>query len=236
MAHPATPLPASTVVLARPGHRNRTEVFTNRRPESMDTYAGIYVFPGGRVELSDWSAEMLKLTRGMLPAEARAALASELQPDICLGYWVAAVRELFEEAGIHFFVDTAAIDRDEETLAQMLASKRQALQQGKFDLSTLLEAENLVCDLSRLRYIFHRITPEHYKIRFDTRFYIAALPKNQTPLPASEEVEESLWISPEAALIASESGKFRMMPPTIAVLRALASYPEWGDLRHAYNL
>lgn len=219
MALPATPLPASTVVLARPGQGNRTEVFMNRRPEHMDTYAGVYVFPGGRVEQNDWSTAMLKLTRGLLPGEARAVLESELQPEICLGHWVAAVRELFEEAGIHFFVDEAAAGRDEEAISQLLASKRQALQQGEFELSRLLEGENLVCDLTRLKYIFHRITPEHYKIRFDTRFYIAALPKNQTPLPASEEVEESLWITPDTALNASESGKFRMMPPTIAVLR-----------------
>ncbi|MDH3446420.1 MAG: hypothetical protein OEN50_21050 [Deltaproteobacteria bacterium] len=236
MTRPATPLAASTVVLVRPGQRGLAEVFMNRRPENMDSYGGVYVFPGGRVERNDWSAEMLTLTRGLLPTEARAALESELQAELCLGHWVAAVRELFEEAGIYFFVNAAAADRDEKIVAQRLATKRRALQQGEIDLASLLEAENLACDLSRLKYFFHRITPDHYKIRFDTRFYIAALPKNQRPLPSSEEVEESLWITPEAALFASESGKYRMMPPTIAVLRTLAGYPDWGDLCATYDL
>jgi hypothetical protein len=62
------------------------------------------------------------------------------------------------------------------------------------------------------------------------------LPKNQTPLATSEEVAESLWVTPEKALAESESGKFPMMPPTIAVLRTLARYPAWSNLCEAYRL
>ena len=55
---PAIPLPASTVVLVRPDAARRFEIYLNRRrPEQMDTYAGVYVFPGGRVEASDWSRD-----------------------------------------------------------------------------------------------------------------------------------------------------------------------------------
>ena len=50
MPEPAIPLPASTVVLVRPDAERRFEIYLNRRPEQMDTYAGVYVFPGGRVE------------------------------------------------------------------------------------------------------------------------------------------------------------------------------------------
>jgi len=236
MAEPANPLPASTVVLVRPDAGGGFEVFMNRRPEKMETYAGVYVFPGGCVETDDCSQEMVALTQGLAPAEARAALESELDGEVCLGHWVAAVRELFEEAGIHFFVNAATQCMDETTLFQRLASKRQALQRRELNLSSLLAAERLACDVSRLKYISHRITPEHYKIRFDTRFYLAALPKNQIPLPTSEEVAESLWVTPEKALAESESGKFPMMPPTIAVLRALARYPAWVNLCEAYRL
>lgn len=236
MAQPANPLPASTVVLVRPDESGGFEVFMNRRPEKMATYAGVYVFPGGCVEKDDCSQEMVALAHGLAPAEARAALESELDGEVCLGHWVAAVRELFEEAGIQFFVNPAAQYTDETKLFQRLASKRQALQRGELNLSSLLAAERLACDLSRLKYFSHRITPEHYKIRFDTRFYLAALPKDQTPLPTSEEVAESLWVTPEKALAESESGKFPMMPPTIAVLRTLARYPAWGKLCEAYRL
>jgi 8-oxo-dGTP pyrophosphatase MutT (NUDIX family) len=236
MAQPANPLPASTVVLVRPDEGGGFEVFMNRRPEKMETYAGVYVFPGGCVEKDDCSQEMVALTQGLAPIEARAALESELDGEVCLGHWVAAVRELFEEAGIHFFVKPSVQCMDETMLIQQLASKRQALQRGELNLSSLLAAERLACDLSRLKYIYHRITPERYKIRFDTRFYLAALPKNQTPLPTSEEVAESLWVTPEKALAESESGTFPMMPPTIAVLRTLARYPAWSNLCEAYRL
>ena len=230
------PLPASTVVLVRPGPCGQAEVFMNRRPQEMDTYAGIFVFPGGRVEPNDWTESMIKLTRGLAAEEARIVLESRMEAEICLGHWVAAVREVFEEAGIHFFVDAARPDADGGKIARRLAPWRRALQDGEVSLSALLGAEELACDLSRLRYFYHRITPEHYKIRFDTRFYLAALPDNQTPLPRSEEVAESLWITPQAALVESESGKFPMMPPTIAVLRALARYPAWSSVREAYRL
>ena len=66
---PAIPLPASTVVLVRPDAERRFEIYLNRRPEQMDTYAGVYVFPGGRVEASDWSTAMINLTRGITPDE-----------------------------------------------------------------------------------------------------------------------------------------------------------------------
>jgi 8-oxo-dGTP pyrophosphatase MutT (NUDIX family) len=238
MAQAATPLPASTVVLIRPDHHRNFELYLNRRSDQMDTYAGVHVFPGGRVEKSDYSIDMIGLTRGVTPVEAKEKLSSELEPEICLAYWVAAVRELFEEAGIHFFtpISGAAVGSLSVDLSERLAGKRSALQRGEITLPNLLLSEGLYCDVAQLSYFFHRITPEHYKVRFDTRFYLAALPSNQNPLHASEEVSESLWITPGAALERAEAGVFRMMPPTLAVLRTLSSYRSWGELRNSFNL
>ena len=237
MAQPATPYPASTVVLLRPVANDGFEIYMNRRPAEMDTYAGVYVFPGGRVEKNDWSEEMITLTRGVTPMEARAALASDLQPELCLGHWVAAVRELFEEVGIHYFLPVNGAASDfEETLSAWLAEKRSTLQRGDIDLPTLLSSQDLYCNLASLAYFYHRITPEHYPVRFDTRFFLAVLPSNQSPLDASEEVSESLWISPKDALARFETGKFPMMPPTLSVLRNLFSHPSWPELRAAFKL
>jgi len=237
MAQPATPQAASTVVLIRPDRHGSFEIYLNRRPDKMDTYAGVYVFPGGRVEESDYSGEMIGLTRGLTPIEAQEKLGSQLRAEICLGYWVAAVRELFEEAGIHFFVSQsgAGIEASRQQLFESLAGRRAALQRGEIDLPRLLTSEKLSCDVARLRYFFHRVTPEHYAVRFDTRFYIAALPPDQTPLHASEEVSESLWITPGAALD-RQADDFRMMPPTVTVLRSLADYRSWDELRAAFYL
>jgi 8-oxo-dGTP pyrophosphatase MutT (NUDIX family) len=231
-------MPASTVVLARPSEGGAFEIFMNRRPEKMGTYAGTYVFPGGRMESSDWSSSMLSLVRGVTPADAQQKLASAAGPEVCLGYWVAAVRELFEEVGIHFFVPQQSESATPEAgdLLTRLARKRPELQQGKYDLPTLMAAERLYCDVGRLSYFFHRITPAHYPVRFDTRFYLAALPLGQSPLHSSEEVSESLWLSPKAALDRGQGGSFPMMPPTIAVLQTLSKYDSWTSLCQVFQL
>lgn len=237
MPQPATPHPASTVVLVRPDGSDGFEIYMNRRPDQMDTYAGVYVFPGGRVEQNDWSEEMLGLTHGLTPVEAQAALVTELPPELCLGHWVAAVRELFEEVGIHFFVarGDAAPDFARQRSARLL-EKRSPLQRGEIALPTLLTSEELLCDVASLAYFYHRVTPEHYPVRFDTRFYLAALPPDQIPLHTSEEVSESLWLSPKDALHRFEGGKFPMMPPTLTVLRNLITHHTWRALCAAFNL
>jgi 8-oxo-dGTP pyrophosphatase MutT (NUDIX family) len=238
MTQPAAPLPASTVVLLRPSRGGSFEIYLNRRPVEMSSYAGVYVFPGGRVEESDYSDAMVSLTRGLTAREAQDKLRSDLPPELCLAHWVAAVRELFEEAGIYFFSanDDTPGGLSKSGLAERLAAKREALQRGELGLADLLISERLCCDVSRLIYFFHRVTPEHYNVRFDTRFYLAQLPADQRPLEVSEEVAESLWIAPEAALAQAEAGDFRMMPPTIAVLRQLHDYGSWEKLNEAFGL
>jgi len=210
----------------------------NRRPEKMETYAGAYVFPGGQVEEGDWSEKMLALVRGLSPAQAQQILGVDWRPEVCIGYWVAAARELFEEAGILFFVhgDGAASLAAHDHPAGRLAEKRKSLQRSEIDFPSLLKSERLHCDVSRLTYFFHRITPEHYPVRFDTRFFLAALPQGQNPLHASEEVAESLWVAPKEALARFESGNFRMAPPTVMVLRTLAEHDSWQALCAAYHL
>jgi len=238
MAQPATPYPASTVVLVRPDPNGSFEILMNRRPEKMDTYAGVYVFPGGRVEESDWSAEMISLTCGLTPDAAQQQLGAQLQPELCLGYWVAAVRELFEEMGIHFFRPRggAVTDLMRQRIFTRLGERRSALQRGEIGFPALLTSEQLFCDVAPLAYFYHRITPEHYAVRFDTRFYLAALPADQDPLHTSEEVSESLWVSAKEALERSQNGNFPMMPPTLAVLRTLSSHATWAELRDAFQL
>ena len=237
MAQLTSPLPASTVVVARPTDSNKFEIFMNRRPENMDAYAGAYVFPGGRVEAADWSSSMLERTTGLAQEEARRILDLEAAPELCLGFWVAAARELFEEAELCFFVDgdrrDTAIDPSKR---RRIVTQRAALQRGDLDLPSLLEREQLMCDVSPITYFFHRVTPEHHPIRFDTRFYLTALPAGQEPVHESEEVAESVWITPESALRKADSKEFPMMPPTVIVLKMLADLRNWDHLVGAYNL
>ena len=235
MSDLSVPSKASTIIVVRPESNGGFEVLMTRRQQQMQFLGGYLVFPGGGIEKEDYSEEMLSLCRGLSLSDAQERLGGEMSPDICLGHWVAAVRELFEEAGIHFFVDqNNNVARND--VQKRLAEKRKDLSEGRINLPQLLESEQLFCDLSRLTYLFHRTTPEKYKLRFDTRFYLAALPENQSALAFSEEVAESLWLPPRAALDQSESSRFPMLPPTIIALRTLAEHDSWNALRAAFRL
>jgi 8-oxo-dGTP pyrophosphatase MutT (NUDIX family) len=238
MTEVVNPIKASTIVVVRPDSNGGIEVLMTRRHAEMQFLGGFLVFPGGGVENEDCSEKMLSLCRGLTRADAQKILGADLGPELCLGHWVAAVRELFEETGIHFFIDKNGMAPDvaQQDIAERLSEKRRGLSNGTLLLTHLLESEKLFCDLARLTYLFHRITPEKYSVRFDTRFYLAALPANQTPLTSSEEVSESLWIAPEAAVEAAASGNFPMMPPTLITLRTLSEHGSWQNLCAAFRL
>lgn len=234
----AVPGKASTIIIVRPAADDAFEVLMTRRSPRMKVLGGFLVFPGGCLEQEDWSDEMLDRCRGLTPFQAQQILATNMAPEQSLGHWVAAVRELFEEVGVHFFVNESethvtALDRCVE---DRLMEKREALSQGRLTLAELLGSEQLCCDLSRLNYLFHRITPDHHPMRFDTRFYVAALPQGQTALACSEEVSETLWLTPADGIKQSESGRLPMMPPTLIALRTLAQQVSWRNLNNTYQL
>ena len=238
MSEVVAPNKASTIIIVRSEPNGGFEVLMTRRAQDMQFLAGFLVFPGGGVENEDWSERMLSLCRGLTPFAAHQILRGDFGPEVSMGHWVAAVRELFEETGIHLFVNEngkTPVSARADIVAR-LAEKRRALSTGLIDLPHLLESERLFCDLGRVTYFFHRITPEKYPVRFDTRFYLAALPENQTPLASSEEVAESLWVTPQEALKQSASGRFSMMPPTIMALRTLSEHKTWQDLWRKFCL
>jgi 8-oxo-dGTP pyrophosphatase MutT (NUDIX family) len=238
MTQVVVPSKASTIIVVRHNSTDGFDVLLTRRPQKMLFLGGYLVFPGGVVEKEDCSDRMISRCTGLSPFEAQAILGGGLSPEISFGYWVAAARELFEETGIHFFVSESGrlSDAKVEDLNARLSKKRKALADRRIDLPYLLESEQSFCDLSRMIYLFHRITPEKNQIRFDTRFYLAALPINQTSLTSSEEVEESFWITPQAALERVQSGNFPMLPPTIIALQQLAAHRSWPDLCRAFRL
>ncbi len=235
MVHPR---PASTVVLLRPDEADGFEVLLTRRPAGMRFLGGYYVFPGGTVHHSDYSPGMLARCRGLDGAEARRILGGAHDPDVALGHWVAVVRELFEEVGILLCVAQSgdAVDLRDDAVQKRIERKRRAIVQRKSDFTAFLESENLFCDLSRAVYLDHWVTPEVYSMRFDTRFYIAALPAHQTSLASSEEVTHSVWIYPAAALAQIHRRDFPILPPTTTVLSELARFSTWDRLRSVYHL
>lgn len=238
MPEPVLPKKASTVILLRPESSGGFEILLTRRPADMDVLAGFYVFPGGAVEEKDCAEEMLRRCRGLSPAEARQILGNDLSPELSVGHSVAAVRELFEEVGILFSVTDRGepLDMSDEKLQRKLAQKRLALVDRGIDFASLLESEGLYCDLGRPVYFSHRVTPEERAVRFDTRFYLARLPSDQSPLSCSEEVAGSLWLTPEQALRRAKTNGFPMMPPTLVAFRTLAAVGSWKKLCDLYQL
>jgi 8-oxo-dGTP pyrophosphatase MutT (NUDIX family) len=160
-----------------------------------------------------------------------------MTPEQAMGHWVAAIRELFEETGIHFFVRQGeSLEANFDSHGERLAQGREALSRRRLALAELLESEQLFCDVGRLTYLFHRITPNHHPVRFDTRFYVGSLPQGQTPLDFSEEVAEIIWLTPQDGLKLSESGGLPMMPPTLIALRSLAELGSWKNFLSTYRL
>ena len=68
------------------------------------------------------------------------------------------------------------------------------------------------------------ITPEFEARRYDTWFFVAALPKGQRTRNASTEADRTVWIRPQDAADGYDKGELLMMPPTIATLRQLVPY------------
>ena len=232
------PRNASTVVLLRPAAGGKFETLLTRRPPQMRFLGGYYVFPGGAVHQDDYSAKVLGRCRGLSGNDARKILGSGHDPEQALGHWVAVARELFEEVGVLLCVSEIGeeIDGRDHQTKDRIELKRQAIVKNKLDFGSFLESENLFCDLSRAIYFDHWVTPEIYSMRFDTRFYIAELPQNQTPLTCSEEVTDSLWVAPQDALSRVHRRDFPLLPPTTTVLAELAEIESWDALRSKYRL
>lgn len=230
------PKKASTVILVRPNQDGKFEVLMTQRPHWMEFLGGFYVFPGGILEEEDCAPEMLERCRGLTPAEAQGILGHGIEPELSLGHWITAIRELFEEAGVLLGVTEsgAAPDMKDEELKQKLSWGRRDLVQGTVSLHAVLRAQELYCDASRLIYLTHRITPEGNPMRFDTRFYLAALPQHRTAMAQSEEVAHSVWVTPDSALAGARKEEMPVIRPTRIILESLADFDSWEALTKAY--
>jgi 8-oxo-dGTP pyrophosphatase MutT (NUDIX family) len=202
----------------------------------MRFLGGFYVFPGGTVHGGDYSAQTLERCRGLSGDDARKILGNRHEPDVALGHWVAVFRELFEEVGVLLCTTKSGddIDLSQGPTKKRLELRRQAIVKKELDFVSLLDNENLYCDLSRIVYFDHWVTPEIYSMRFDTRFYLASLPLHQTPLHSSGEVADSVWIKPADALARTYDRDFPLIPPTTTVLGNLARLGSWDRLRTKY--
>ena len=214
---------AATVILLRAAEPRGFEVFLTRRPEGMAFLGGMYCFPGGTLRNEDFSDAMLSRSAGMTPDRAQKIIGAEFAPRQALGLWIATIRELFEEAGILLAVNGAGERILANTgLASRLTEKHSRLLTKTLSFYSVLESEGFFCDLAALAHFSHWQTPAHVSTRFDTHFFLASLPADQSPLPTSSEVTQSVWLTPDGALRLFSKNELPMIFPTFASLRTLA--------------
>lgn len=214
--------PAATVMMVRDlDEGSGVEVFMLRRTGRATFGAGMYVFPGGRVDDIDGAAGIEPFCRGLDDAHASSQLRLEAGG---LAYWVASIRECFEEAGI-----LLATKRDGSALT-LNADDRHAVHDGTLSMDELCRRDDLVLELSTTQYVDHWITPMGENRRFDTRFFVTEAPEGQEGLHDDKETVDSLWVKPADALAMMQAGELQMLPPTIANLTWLDQFGTAADV------
>ncbi|MGW7416728.1 NUDIX hydrolase [Streptomyces sp. NPDC054863] len=224
----AAPKRAATVLLLSDGTAEGTapadaglSVHMLRRRASMAFAGGAYAYPGGGVDPRDddslvrWAGPSLAEwgERLGLPDDLGAA-----QAVVC-----AAVRETFEEAGVLLAGPTADTVVD-DTTGEDWEADRQALVARELAFAEFLDRRKLVLRSDLLGAWARWITPEFEPRRYDTWFFVAALPAGQRTRNASTEADRTVWIAPAEAASGYDRGELLMMPPTISTLRQLQPY------------
>jgi glyoxylase-like metal-dependent hydrolase (beta-lactamase superfamily II)/8-oxo-dGTP pyrophosphatase MutT (NUDIX family) len=216
------PRPAATIVVVRDGAEG-IEVLLSRRAERGDHNSGAWVFPGGIVEKNDALAHAAVAGLDDAEASRRLGLANG-----GLDYYVAAIRECFEETGLLFARANAPelVDLDGSD-AVRLAPWRGALHRGEKGIAEFCAAEGLQLAADRLVYLSHWLTPLGRAKRFDTRFFIAAVPTAQTAAHDGAELLEQMWIAPKEAL--ARKASLKLLTPTQKTLETIGRFANVAD-------
>jgi 8-oxo-dGTP pyrophosphatase MutT (NUDIX family) len=208
------------------------EIFMLRRTSSAAFAGGMYVFPGGRVDGEDHLHAYDAIRRG--PTEDQQAQQHALGTE-WRGYWIAGIRETFEEAGLLL----AYSNHGDQ--AELLAYPDDA-SRARFDdyrhqvhdktatLREICQRENIQLAVDRIHYFNRWVTPLGRPRRFDTRFFIAEAPMSQTGQHDDKETDDSVWISPSEALLRNTADEFGLMAVTRLQLQALAEFSSMAAL------
>ena len=205
---------AATVVLLR-DRIDRVaglEVYLLRRAPSMAFAAGMHVFPGGSVDSRDaghptgasefsWAG----------PAPDRWAAWLGCDEPLARALVCAAVRETFEESGILLAGPSPDAVVGDTTDAGWEAD-RLALIDRTLSFAEMLARRDLVLRTDLLRVWGHWITPEFEPRRFDTRFFVAAVPDGQRTRDVGGEADQVVWMPVTEAVAPTRRASCRCCP------------------------
>jgi 8-oxo-dGTP pyrophosphatase MutT (NUDIX family) len=196
------------------------KVFLMRRHSAMHFAPGVVVFPGGGVDERDRNTEIAWVG----PEPAWWAQRFGIDTDLAGALVCAAVRETFEESGVLFAGpadDPHRIVGD----ASAYGNARGLLAAGKLSFAEFLRRENLVLHADLLRPWANWVTPEAERTRrYDTYFFVAALPQGQRADGENTESDAAGWSTPEAAIADFAAGRTFLLPPTWTQLDSLAGH------------
>ena len=197
---------AATVVLLRDGTAG-IEVWLLTRTTQMVFAGGMAVFPGGRVDDADAELPFSGLVDGSVAARFGCA------PNQARALIGAAVRETFEETGVLLTVPSAD-----------LSDARSAVEAGRLSFGELLRANKLAVDADALHPWSRWVTPAGEVRRYDTHFFVGAIPAGVEAQDVTSESSSAGWFGVADALEQAQRGKLGMLPPTIMTLASLAGF------------
>ena len=226
------PRHAATVLLLRDGPEG-VEILLTRRHQKLAFLGGLWVFPGGALSDADFSPPALE----RIPPASQAACSrladSQGEPlahERCLGLAVAACRETFEETGV-LLASTAGGSPCTQAQTAGLQNHRRTIVAHPERFASLLQEEALFLEVDQLVYWAHWITPSLAPRRFDTRFFVAAVPPLQTSTVDDIEAVEQAWMRPEALVAASADGTLAIAAPTLyTTIELVAALQEHATL------
>jgi 8-oxo-dGTP pyrophosphatase MutT (NUDIX family) len=213
---PAEPRAASTIVLAREVHDSPFEVLLLKRPSTSRFAAGAFVFPGGTIDPGD--AEPRLSTR--LPT---------LGPNTEAAAVFAALRELFEETGL------LLTNKRPDAAAEVRV--RQELLEDKLSFGAILEEHDLSFTALEVCYFARWVTPTRFSRRYDTHFFLTALPSEHTQFEPTltDEIAGFVWLTPSRAIELFRGGRLPMLFPTRVTLEGLAEFGSIEEMVTVYR-
>lgn len=199
--------PSATVMLVRDG-ADGIEIFMVKRDRMVDLASGALIFPGGKVDDDDANVDIPWGTSLSGP-EPR--------------YWIAAVRETFEEAGVLIAIRDGEADVIEEAVALGLETRfRKSLNDKSLKFSEFMARERLAPAFDLMVQFAHWTSPETLAKRFDTHFFLVEMPNGQIAEHDGQEAVASVWKRPADLLADAESGREFLVPATRLNIELLA--------------
>jgi len=223
--------PAATVMLI--DDRPDLQVFMMERHANNVFGPGMWVFPGGSVDNDDDSSAVQSVSIHRSDQQASSLLGLSKGG---LAFYVAAIRESFEEAGILLALSREQLlqpDLSEPTAATRFQQHRDALNSREQGFVSILQEEDLVVDAGAMHYVARWITPPGSPRRFDARFFVARIPANQTPIHDDQELVHSRWMSPQEVLKRFTTNEMQLMSPTLRMIKNLAQFRSAGEVMEA---